>query len=216
MPMKKSTLNDYETPTNVAKAMVELIKPTDQFILEPCAGTGQIASLICKREKPWHLSCFEINPYRFEKLESTVSPSEIGVLACGDFLQATESKVFDLVITNPPFDYGMEFIEKGLSVLRDAPNSRLLYLLPVDYLLSQKRAKQFQEMNAHVSAIYAIPGRVDYLKDGVPMSLTQQIKNGIPQFKGKRPLMMPGRQCSDAVFEIKKGKGNNFFGYLEV
>ena len=215
--MKKSALNDYETPDYVAKAMVELIQPSDQFILEPCAGTGQIASLVRQGlSHEHHLSCFEINPYLFEKLESHISPSEFGGLACEDFLQTTESKVFDLVITNPPFDYGMEFIEKGLSVLRDAPNSRLLYLLPVDYLLTQKRAKQFQEMDAHVSAIYAIPGRVDYLKDGVPMSQTQQVKNGILQFKGSRPLMMPGRQCSDAVFEIRNGQGNNFFNYLEV
>lgn len=204
--------------TKPPTTLLGLCRNTDLEILEPCAGTGQIASkldfVINKANQD--LTCYEINSYRFEKLESQITPTRYGGLLCCDFLQVPEDEKYDLVITNPPFDFALEFIEKGLEVLSDFPESRLIYLMPIDTFSAKKRANQFKELDAHIAQIHLIPGRIDYLRNGVPMSKCQQIKNGIPQFKGYRPLMCSGRQVSDAIFTIKKGKGNDAVSFLEV
>ena len=196
--------NDYETPDNIAQAMAQLVLPTDRYILEPCAGTGQIARALLENENVTILAN-EINKERFKKLCLIK-----GIwVKCKDFLFVDSIKAWDLIITNPPFDYALEFIAKSLSIVNDFPESRLLFLMPIDTFSSQGRAKQFQELGCHISKIHIIPGRIDYLKDGVPMSKCQKEIDGVPQFKNGKPVMCSGRQVSDAVFEIKKGKGDS-------
>lgn len=227
------TNNDYETPDRVASAMAALILPTDRRILEPCAGTGQIIKAIAESNlsKPlWHsgwgltttmyqdctfLDANEIKHERYRKL-----CRRFGGLSQKfnniDFLGWDEETKYDLIITNPPFEFALDFIGRAVTLLNDKLESRLLFLMPIDTLSSQGRAKQFKALDCHVSRLHIIPGRIDYLKDGVPMSKCQKIKNGIPQFsKDGKPIFNSGRQVSDAVFEIKKGKGN-VFNFLEV
>ena len=207
--------NDYETPDNIAKAMAKLILPTDRYILEPCAGTGQVVKQFiniylspgCNIKQ---VMSNEINSIRYQKLKKSIPP--LFYAKNYDFLEAEiEYKgEWDLIITNPPFDYALEFIAKSLTLLNDKPESRILFLLPIDTFSSQGRAKQLQELDCHISKIHIIPGRIDYLKNGVPMSKCQKEIDGVPQFKNGKPVMCSGRQVSDAVFEIKKGKGENF------
>ncbi|MEB3189684.1 MAG: hypothetical protein VKL42_04995 [Snowella sp.] len=199
--------NDYETPDNIAKAMAKLILPTDRYILEPCAGTGQIVKALLKVvNDDTTILANEISKERFRKLCQINKVSA----KCNDFLYVDSPHAWDLIITNPPFDYALEFIAKSLTLLNDKPESRLLFLMPIDTFSSQGRANQLQELDCHISKIHIIPGRIDYLKDGVPMSKCQKEIDGVPQFKNGKPVMCSGRQVSDAVFEIKKGKGENF------
>jgi hypothetical protein len=78
--------------------------------------------------------------------------------------------------------------------------------MPLDWNCSQGRAKAWESLNAHIHHIYPIADRVDYLKEGIPMSKCQKIINGLPQFKNGKPVMNSGRQCYDAVFDIRLGK----------
>lgn len=209
--------NNYETPDKEAQAMANLVLPTEKRILEPCAGTGQIVKALLTLEHRPEIIAHEIDFSRYLQLKEL----ECSKFACGhiNFLgvdDLSSDLYYDLIITNPPFDYVIEFIAKSLTVLNNKPESRLLFLMPMDTLCSQGRSAQFKALDCHVSTINVIPGRTDYLKDGVPMSKCQKIKDGIPQFnKDGKPIMNSGRQVSDAVFEIKKGKGN-FFTFLEV
>jgi hypothetical protein len=60
--VEEFTNNDYETPEHIAKAIAGLILPSDHYILEPCAGTGQIAKEI---DSDKNIDCVEIKLSRF-------------------------------------------------------------------------------------------------------------------------------------------------------
>lgn len=205
--------NDYETPDHIAKIMARLMILTDQKVLEPCAGTGQILKAVCNYADPSTDVYFaEINRYRAIKANLWAEGFNC------DFLETTlfNNGGYDLIITNPPFDYALEFIEKSLTLLNDDPHSRLIFLLPIDTFSAKSRAKYFQSLDCHISNITIIPGRIDYLKDGVPVSKTQKVVDGVLQYsKNGKPVMCGGRQISDAIFTIKKGK-DSIINFAEV
>lgn len=201
--------NDYETPNKEAALMAKLVLPTDRKILEPFAGTGQLVkALLANQSHKFDLITHEKNWLRFKKLIELKKHHDN--LFCGHInffgIESFTSNKFDLIITNPPFDYAMQGIKRSLVALNDKPESRLLFLLPLSFFSSQKRSKEFNQLDCHISHQYIIPGRIDYLKDGVSMSKCQKEIDGVPQFKNGKPVMCSGRQVSDAVFEIKKGK----------
>lgn len=177
--------NLWETPDNIAKAIANLLRD-GLSICEPVAGTGQIARAIVSHfeEKGWEyeLTAIEILKDRAAKLEDNRYFS-----IDADFLEFDfGSEKFDVVVTNPPFDKGLDILKKSLSLLNIS--GRCLFLLPIAYFQTQERAKQFAGMGAYIHRVYPIVGRVAYLKNGIPES---------------------GRQCEDAVFDIRKGKSLN-------
>jgi hypothetical protein len=127
----------------------------------------------------------------------------------GSFFNFVYGNEYDLIITNPPFGIVMEAISHSLKLLNpDNPNSRLLFLIPLDTFASQGRSEKLKSLDAHIHHTHLIPKRIDYLKDGEPMSKCQKTINGIPQFKNGKPIKNSGRQCYDAVFDIRLGKEN--------
>ena len=152
-------------------------------ILEPCAGTGMIARAI--------VDICEIGGWEYELTAIEIRKDRAAVLEDNryfsidaDFLDFDfGDERFDVVITNPPFDIGMEILERSLDLIK--ADGRCLFLLPIAYFQSQDRAKKFAKLNAHIHRVYPIVGRVAYLKNGVPET---------------------GRQCEDAVFDVRLGK----------
>ncbi len=141
----------------------------------------------------------------FKKVCDSLDRGEIN----GDFFKDVSIWGCDLIITNPPFSLCIEAVAKSLRLLNNSPNSRLLFLMPLDWNCSQGRAKAWEFLDAHIRHIYPIADRVDYLKEGIPMSKCQKIIQGVPQFKNRKPVMNSGRQCYDAVFDIRLGKQNS-------
>ena len=93
----------------------------------------------------------------------------------------------------------------------DNPTARLLFLMPLDWNCAQSRAKVWDKLDAHIHHVYRIPKRVDYLINGVPCSKTpKKLDNGKDMINAlsRKPKMMSGRQCYDAVFDIRLGKEN--------
>lgn len=178
--------DDWETPDRIARFMGSLVKSTDLQILEPAAGTGQIAQYL-----PEMTLCIEINPLRFEIGAARHSDQDwmrADFLASSipEFLKVRDRYPFDLIITNPPFSLAIEFIERSLSLLNPAnSDARLLFLLPTDFFQSGGRNATFQKMNAHIHHKYEIVNRVAYLKNGIPKD---------------------DRQIYDAVYDIRPGK----------
>ncbi|MBD6620943.1 hypothetical protein FNW02_35760 [Komarekiella sp. 'clone 1'] len=190
--------DSWETPNNIAQVMSELVLPSDEYILEPCAGTGQIAKNIPHPES-CSILCMDINKSRVENGRYNVPNC---TWLCTDFLRSEIEPYteFDLVITNPPFSKCMEFIERSLSLLNpNNPSARLLFLMPSDIFQAKSRANAFSKLNAHIHHIYPIVGRVDYLINGVPASKTFVEKNG-------KMVRRSGRQTCDAVWDIRPGK----------
>jgi hypothetical protein len=194
------TNDDYETPDWLAKAMANLVLPTDKQVLEPFAGSGQIAKYLPTDRS---VECLEIKYSRFLEGKNN---APFAAWVNGDFFKDASIWGCDLIVTNPPFSLCVEAVAKSLRLLNNSPNSRLLFLMPLDWNCSQGRAKAWESLNAHIHHIYPIADRVDYLKEGIPMSKCQKIINGLPQFKNGKPVMNSGRQCYDAVFDIRLGK----------
>lgn len=101
----------YPTPIYSVSPLLNLIK-WDKVIsfLEPCRGDGAIYNLVDTKVKQWA----EINE---------------GI----DYLTTSFAKR-DLIITNPPFTFAKEFLEKSLT-----ESDCVCYLLRLNYLGSQAR-----------------------------------------------------------------------------
>ena len=178
--------DDWETPDEVARAMQKLTLPSDRYSLEPSAGSGQIAQFLPNRSR---VTCIEPNGYRYQ-LGSARMPLQQW-LNCEFPLRQSKVK-FNLIIGNPPFSKLQQFIEGGLASLLDTPTSRLIYLLPLDWMCPQKVSKWWAASGGYIHEYHPIKGRVAYLKNGQPVE---------------------GRMRCDGVFVIKRGKRAN---YLEV
>lgn len=204
MTQESFTNDDYETPDWLAKAMCSLVLPTDKYILEPFAGTGQIVKhLPCDRI----IDVVEMKRYRYMQV---IQLKNHCFTYHGSFFEFQHGGNYDLIITNPPFSLCMEAINYSLEFLNpDNPDARLLFLIPLDTFSSQGRSGKLKGMDAHIHHTHLIPQRIDYLKDGVSMKECQKIKDGVPQFdRNGKPIMNSGRQCYDAVFDIRPGKIN--------
>ncbi|MEM9213961.1 MAG: hypothetical protein AAGD25_06400 [Cyanobacteria bacterium P01_F01_bin.150] len=192
-PIPAWSPDDWETPDSLAAFMAALVQP-NEMVLEPFAGTGQIAKFF----RPGQLICGENNPARYAELIKNVSFPALYPPSCSDFFSG-EFKYWsclpiDVVCTNPPFSRAVDAIKKGLEVLdSSSPSQRLLYLLPHDWDQAQGRNAQFSQLDCHIHHIHKISGRVAYLKDGVPHSQ---------------------RQIYDAVFDIRPGKVGGCVSYF--
>jgi hypothetical protein len=190
--------DSWETPNNIAQAMSELVLPGDEYILEPCAGTGQIIKHI-PHPASCSILCLDINKSRVEKGRCNAPDC---TWLCADFLHSEiePHTDFDLVITNPSFSKCMEFIGRSFSLLNlNNPSARLLFLMPSDIFQAKSRANAFSKLDAHIHHVYPIVGRVDYLINGVPASQTYVEKGG-------KLVRRSGRQTCDAIWDIRLGK----------
>ena len=211
--VEEFTNDDYETPGKEAQAIASLVLPADRNILEPFAGSGQIVKYLPSDR---NIDAVEIKLSRARKiLEWNDRRNRNLVVWEGmNFFETFTIKgnlrVYDLVITNPPFSLCMEAIAHSLKLLNpDNPDARLLFLIPLDTFSSQARSEKLKSMDAHIHHTHLIPKRIDYLKDGELMSKCQKIKDGVPQFdKNGKIILNSGRQCYDAVFDVRPGKEN--------
>jgi hypothetical protein len=182
--------DNWETPDSVSSLMARLILETDNLILEPCAGYGQIVKFLPSDR----VIANELNNHRYRYgLNNILARNWLNQ----DFLTSDlpHEGEYDLVITNPPFSLCCDFIAKGLSILnRKNPDARLLFLLPLDWNCPLGRSRDWSSLDAHIYHEYRIRGRVAYLDH----SRTPQSR----------------RQCSDAVFDIRPGKKKGAVTYL--
>lgn len=179
----------WETPDDIAQKIAALVRSCDRTIMEPAAGTGQIAQYL-----PSGSFCCEIKPLRVQRLKLKASNCH-ALQADFLFLRLDRPPLsqfedlhqgFDAIVTNPPFSLAIEFIEQGLRLLnKDNPNARLLYLLPIDFGCSIKRGTALQALDCHIYHVYWVMDRIAYIRDGIAYK---------------------GRQCYDGVFDLRPGK----------
>lgn len=171
------TTDDWQTPTDLAKKIAGLVTDSDRVILEPAAGSGQIAQFL-----PQGSWCVESNLQR-------VAQGKLKAPQCrwinDSFLNQIE--LFpDLIIGNPPFSQKWKFIEWGLEILNPCNDeARILFLLPIDFNCGIASGNYWSKLDCYIHHEYRIQNRVAYLDS-----------NGKPQ---------TGRQIYDAVFDIRSG-----------
>jgi len=133
---KQDPLDVYDTPEDAVLPILNEIAMwrhgsnlkrlhmKETAILEPCAGSGAILSLLRDRN---HAA-----------IGWDIAPQAEGVCAV-DFLAIDLPPCFDLIITNPPFSKAQEIIDKARSLL--LPDGMAVMLLRLAYLESQTRAE---------------------------------------------------------------------------
>lgn len=96
--------------------------------LEPCVGGGHIAKVL---EERFIVTSLDIVDRGY--------PNTI----IHDFLTWETDKLFDVIISNPPYSLAQEFIEKGLTLLND--NGQIAMFLKIQFLEGAKRKEFFKE-----------------------------------------------------------------------
>lgn len=136
--------NDYyATPASCTEKLLE----KEHFvgsILEPCCGEGHISKTLKK--------------YGFKVSSNDLINRGYGE-TFKDFL-TEDFKIYDNVITNPPFKYAQEFIEKSLSL----SNNKVAIFAKLQLLEGVKRREMFK--NSPLKKVYVFTKRQTPLRNG--------------------------------------------------
>lgn len=139
----------YATPEQTTRKLLDKIELKGS-ILECACGQGHISKVLKEY-------------YPENKIISTDIVDRGYADEIKDFLKDEFDNV-DTVITNPPFKYAKEFVEKGLEVAND----KVIMLLKIQFLESKSR-KEFLE-NSPLKYIYVFSERQSTMKDGMPLN----------------------------------------------
>lgn len=113
----------YETPIEITEMLLNRLDlESNAFVLEPANGLGAISRVI--------------KSYGYKCKIADIRDGE-------DFFDMVDSPQFDAVITNPPYKYAQEFIEKALRQVK--VNGKVAMLLRLSFLESKGRYHFFRD-----------------------------------------------------------------------
>ena len=139
--------NDYyATPPESTIALLEREKFFGD-ILEPCCGEGHISEVL--------------KDYGYDVVSNDLIDRGYGEFN-EDYLKATELKATN-VITNPPFKYAKEFIEKSLH----DTTGKVAMFCKIQLLEGVSRRKMFE--NTPLKTVYVFTKRQNPLRNGSPV-----------------------------------------------
>ena len=153
----------YPTPAWVVELLLLQYLPTDLMyrggvyrpskILEPCCGSGNLCAALHKWAPNAQITGLEIDPRFIE--EGETRSEAWGTLTQGDAVAwaATNSELYPLIITNPPYAYEMPV--KLFWALWPHVNTggKLALLLRLDWLGSRSRRAVFDEQMPDVVVV---------------------------------------------------------------
>ena len=119
-------------------------------ILEPACGQGHISKTLEELLPDFNITSTDLIDRGYG----------IGGI---DFLTHDYKKMFDVVITNPPFSLAKEFIEKGLKI----SNKHVIMLCKIQLLEGTKRKEMF--FNTPLKYVYVHTTRQATWKEGKPL-----------------------------------------------
>ena len=119
----------YETPHWTTELLLKHIGKLEEPILEPAVGNGKITKVL--RDNGYSdITGIDIN-------------SDFNPDICADYLSWNKDKEYNTIITNPPFIYAQEYIQKSLDIVSEG--GLVILLLRLNFLESRKRYKFWQE-----------------------------------------------------------------------
>lgn len=140
--------HDYYATDPRAVAILLESESFSENIWEPACGEGHISKVL------------EASGYNVKSTDLIYRG--FGEVVPHDFLNG-ETKLFDGdIITNPPYKYAKEFVEKSLEVI--PPGRKVAMLLKVTFLEGKERKKLFQSHPPRT--IYVFSGRIKCAKNG--------------------------------------------------
>lgn len=172
----RRALDFYPTPVECTVALLDVLHLSGvKRIMEPACGNGAISDVL--------------RSYGFVAYSSDIQ-TDYGVVR--DFFEIPTTEKFDAVITNPPFNLSMQFIEKSL---QHAPIVAML--LKSQYWHAKTRLDFFQKnLPAYV---FPLTWRPDFLGGE---------KGGKPTMECAWTVWMPGTYVTQYV-PLKKPKSDN-------
>ena len=146
-PMRGRVENDYyATPPESTQALLNVLE-LNGSILEPACGEGHISEVLKSN-------------YPNSEIVST-DLVDRGYGSGGiNFLEHTYDRTFTNVITNPPFKYMREFVEKSLEISTD----KVIMFGKIQFLEGQRR-KEFLE-NSPLKYVYVFSERQNPMRNG--------------------------------------------------
>lgn len=149
--MEERELNDFYATDPKAVEMLLEKERFSSLIWEPACGTGHISDVL----KDWGYTVISSD------IVDRGYPETIET----DFLNYSTGKEtfhFGDIITNPPYKYAKEFVEKSLEVVSEG--SRVAMFLKLTFLESKKRRDLFEKYPPRV--IYVSSSRLQCAKNG--------------------------------------------------
>ena len=148
--MRGRVENDYyATPPESTQALLNVLE-LNGSILEPACGEGHISEVLKSN-------------YPNSEIVST-DLVDRGYGSGGiNFLEHTYDRTFTNVITNPPFKYMREFVEKSLEISTD----KVIMFGKIQFLEGQRR-KDFLE-NSPLKYVYVFSERQNPMRNGSPV-----------------------------------------------
>lgn len=142
----------YKTPASLVKALAIHLPPYLGHVLDPACGDGVFDQQLRRRD----------NVRTWVNLD--ICPQEnVSMFTVGDFLTVTfATRMFDTIITNPPFSLMTQFIKKGLSL----EPRRLIYLARLSILGSQERYRELWTQVPAPSSLIVMPKRPSFTGGG--------------------------------------------------
>jgi phospholipid N-methyltransferase len=121
-----SAPNLFPTPPDIARQLVGLADISDGMsVLEPSAGTGNLADAVMQHSKPGSLCLVELN----SQLCALLASKGYSVVQ-GDFLEQNgDIGQFDRVVMNPPFDHGLDIKHVRHALTKLKPGGRLVSVM---------------------------------------------------------------------------------------
>jgi hypothetical protein len=144
---KREDTDYYATPPEATKCLLEKEK-FNETIWEPCCGGGHIANVLLKEGYKVKASDKYDHGY-----------GHIGL----DFLRIKENKKFDIdIVTNPPYSFAQEFVEKSIRLLNDG--CKIAMFLKIQFLETKSRQTFFEKYPP--TKIYVSSSRFVCAKNG--------------------------------------------------
>ena len=146
--------NDYyATPSNATRMLLERLEldgiPLKGSILEPACGGGHLSEVLESFYPDQEIVSTDLINRGYEKFNGEK-----------DFLNDTFES-YNNVITNPPFKFAQEFIQKGLEVATD----KVIMFAKIQLLEGVKRKTEIYDINPP-NYIYVHSARVTPLRNG--------------------------------------------------
>ena len=149
-PTRGRVENDYyATPPESTQALLNVLE-LNGSILEPACGEGHISEVL------------KSNYPNSEVVSTDLIDRGYGSGSI-NFLEHTYDRTFTNVITNPPFKYMREFVEKSLEISTD----KVIMFGKIQFLEGQRR-KEFLE-NSPLKYVYVFSERQNPMRNGSPV-----------------------------------------------
>lgn len=123
----------YATPPTATEKILNVIDLGNDSILEPSAGEGHIVKVLQQR--------YPHNEIVANDLVDRHSRLDIHINSGIDFLRYEPNRKFGTIITNPPFKYAQQFVEKALTLA----NHYVIIFAKIQFLETVERQKLFLE-----------------------------------------------------------------------